>query len=178
MEAHDYLSDRNELKRLVNDLQIELATFQKENVPKSQALKHLNRCETQWKSQVEEKNDVIRHLREEVLQYKKAISISTQAEEQLSDTNIQNKINDLFHAVRDWALEVVRRYKPGEYLSAALESSPNKSDGLLVLTTWDQSFHQWIKSWRGGYSIRFPYPGTLLPLERSMLSSPYLQTHW
>ncbi|KAH0338557.1 hypothetical protein KCU81_g7581, partial [Aureobasidium melanogenum] len=55
------------------------------------------------------KNDQIRELQKEVLRYKKTISSSNSCPTQLSDTTIQSKMDALFHAVRDWAVDSVRR---------------------------------------------------------------------
>lgn len=65
-------------------------------------------------AQMQQKNDEIARLHEELQQFKTTITKSTRVHGQLSDTRIQSKMNDLFSAVRNWALEVVRREKPGK----------------------------------------------------------------
>jgi chromosome segregation ATPase len=59
--------------------------------------------------QIQTKDDEIQKLRKELLQYKRTASASTQLAGQMTDTTICDKINGLFYAVSNWALEVARQ---------------------------------------------------------------------
>ncbi|KAK6000863.1 hypothetical protein QM012_003588 [Aureobasidium pullulans] len=60
---------------------------------------------------IEAKKGQIRELQKEILQYKKSLASSTRVDGQLSDMRIQDSMNGLFFAVRDWAIKSVRQHK-------------------------------------------------------------------
>lgn len=64
--------------------------------------------------QVQKKDDDLRKLQREIVQYKTAMTTSNQVEGQLSDATIRGKIDGLFFAVRDWALNVVHEGNLGK----------------------------------------------------------------
>ncbi|KAH0272649.1 hypothetical protein KCU91_g6533, partial [Aureobasidium melanogenum] len=62
-------------------------------------------------TEIDTKDSQIRELQREILQYKKSLASTTRIDGQLSDMKIQDAMNGLFFAVRDWALKVVRQDK-------------------------------------------------------------------
>ncbi|KAH0163599.1 hypothetical protein KCU67_g5489, partial [Aureobasidium melanogenum] len=60
-------------------------------------------------AKMQKKDDEIRRLQTELVKYKGAISASNSTEGQLSDAVIREKLNELFYAVRDWAMELSRQ---------------------------------------------------------------------
>lgn len=77
-------------------------------------IKELDRTSSQearLQKQIALQDDNVRKLQDEVFGFKRSISSSTRIEGQLSDECIQESMEGLYHAVRDWAFNVVRKDK-------------------------------------------------------------------
>lgn len=75
-------------------------------------IKELDRASSQearLQKQIALQDDKVRKLQDEVFGFKRSISSSTRIEGQLSDECIQESMEGLYHAVRDWAFNVVRK---------------------------------------------------------------------
>ncbi|KAH0275665.1 hypothetical protein KCU91_g4411, partial [Aureobasidium melanogenum] len=110
---------RQAQKRLIQErdrYQERAKTLSRRNDGLLQQYKHRNSFGGTSDDQMQQKNDEIARLQEEVQRYKATITKSTRVHGQLSDTRIQTKMNDLFSAVRNWAVEVTRREKPAKDL--------------------------------------------------------------
>ncbi|KAG9646983.1 hypothetical protein KCU64_g10318, partial [Aureobasidium melanogenum] len=63
------------------------------------------------RADIKAKDGQIHELQKEILQYKKSLASSTRIDGQLSDMRIQEAMNGLFFAVREWAIKMVRQEK-------------------------------------------------------------------
>ncbi|KAH0366913.1 hypothetical protein KCU65_g4983, partial [Aureobasidium melanogenum] len=66
---------------------------------------------SELRAEIKGKEGQIRELQKEIFQYKKTLAGSTRIDGQLSDMRIQDAMNGLFFAVRDWAIKTVRQEK-------------------------------------------------------------------
>jgi len=124
--------ERGGFKQREGMFQTEIMRLQRHIQGISQPISPPAGAEEALDSRLSQKDDEISKLEQEIQEYKVAITKSTRLEGQLSDTRIQIKINDLFSAVRNWALEVVRREKPGEFW-AVYPRTVSRFDLLIML---------------------------------------------
>lgn len=92
------IKQQKQLQIQINVQNDQISELQRENLAQQKLLQ----------LQAESKDGQIRELQKDILQYKKTISSSNSYAGQLSDTTIQNKMNALFHAIRDWAVDSIR----------------------------------------------------------------------
>lgn len=96
------------------ELQVEVEDLRNHHDRASKAYKTARHSEGHLEQELKRKNHEIRELQQEIVEYKSIVSSSTLLDKQMSDTAIQDKMNALSFALRDWAVGVVRQGNIGE----------------------------------------------------------------
>lgn len=62
------------------------------------------------------------NLREQVIKFKREITVATRLEKQLTDDFICAGLDGLFYSIQDWALQTVRQTEPGTFFTTGVQS--------------------------------------------------------
>lgn len=68
----------------------------------------------QYSALVKRERNVSAELRQQIIQYKTQISASSRPGPRITDDDVSRGMNELFHRVQSWAIDIVLKSKPGE----------------------------------------------------------------